>query len=128
MFEPNTQEEQDSTQHQSFTKKLLGDDYVIKEQLPNEQQIASAQEKTNVVNLDEFASSLQHSSIFVNLLDTPNAFVAYISQLPTTTPIAPGGTRVKCKWSNMFSLVINVTNKNTKVVMGNDGSHKSHAT
>jgi len=42
MFEPNTQEKQDSTQHQSFIEKLLGDGYLINEQLPNEQQIASA--------------------------------------------------------------------------------------
>jgi hypothetical protein len=69
------------------------------------------------VNLDEFASSLQHSPIFVNLSDTPNAFVAHTSQLSTTTPIALGSIGVKCKQSNMFSLVINATNKNTKVVM-----------
>jgi len=93
MFEPNTQEEQlDSTQHQSFIEKLLGDDYVIKEQLPNEQQIASVWEKIDGVNLDEFTSSPQHSLFFVNLSNTPNAFVVHTSQLLTTTPIAPGST------------------------------------
>jgi len=92
MFEPNTQEKQDSTQHQSFIEKLLGDDYLIKEQLPNEQQIASAWEKTNVVNLDEIASSLQHSPVFVNLSHAPNAFVVHTSQLSITTPIPPGST------------------------------------
>jgi hypothetical protein len=58
-----------------FQKKFLSDDYAIKEQLPNEQQVACAQERTNVVNLDEFASSSQHFLVF-NLLDTINASIA----------------------------------------------------
>ncbi len=36
MFELNTQEEQDISQHQHFIEELLGDDYVIEEQLSNE--------------------------------------------------------------------------------------------
>lgn len=57
MFESNTQEEQNFTQHRYFTKELLGDDYIIEQQLPNEQRVVSAWEKTNIVNLDEFVSS-----------------------------------------------------------------------
>jgi hypothetical protein len=34
MFELNTQEEQNFSQHRYF--KLFGDDYIIEEQLPNE--------------------------------------------------------------------------------------------
>ncbi len=55
MFELNTQEEQYFSQHQDF--KLFGDDYIIEEQLPNEQCVVSARERTNIVNLDGFASS-----------------------------------------------------------------------
>jgi hypothetical protein len=51
------------------------------------------------------------------LSSTSNAFVAHTLQLPTTTPIALESIGVKCKRSNMFSLVINATNNNTKVVM-----------
>jgi hypothetical protein len=58
MFETNTQEEQDFAQHRYFTKELLGDDNIIEEQLPNEYCIVSVWEKTNIVNLDEFASNL----------------------------------------------------------------------
>jgi len=36
MFESNTQEEQDFAQHRYFIDELLGDDYVIEKQLPNE--------------------------------------------------------------------------------------------
>jgi hypothetical protein len=66
-------------------------------QLPNEQQTTSAWKRTNVVNLGEFASNLQHSSIFVNLSNTPNAFVVHTSQISTITPIALGSAGIKCK-------------------------------
>jgi len=36
MFELNMQEEQDFAQHRYFIEELLGDDYVIEEQLLNE--------------------------------------------------------------------------------------------
>jgi hypothetical protein len=80
------------------------------------------------VNLDEFASSPQHLLVFINLLDTINAFIACTLQLLTTTLVAPRNTRVKHKWSNMFSPIIDATNKNIKVVMEVMGSHKFHAT
>jgi hypothetical protein len=53
----------------------------------------------------------------MNLLNIPNAFVVPTSQPSTTIPIALGSTRIKQKWLNMFSLVIDALNKNTKVVM-----------
>jgi hypothetical protein len=73
-----------------FHKKLLGDDYTIKEQLPNEQQATSAQERTNVVNLDEFANSPQHFLVFINLSNIINARIACTLQLLTTILVTLG--------------------------------------
>jgi hypothetical protein len=69
------------------------------------------------VNLDEFASSPQHLLAFINLSNTINAFIACTLQFLITTLVAPRNTRVKCKRTNMFSQVIDATNKNIKVVM-----------
>jgi len=69
------------------------------------------------VNLDEFASSPEHSLVFINLLDIPNASIVRTSQPPTTIPITFRSTRIKCKQLNMFSPIIDAINKSTKFVM-----------
>jgi hypothetical protein len=85
-------------------QKILGDDYVIDEQIANDGN-DTIPIRVNVVNLDDFSKTThRHEVSFVNLLNIQTQQQATKKLLTTFT--TPGSTRVNRKQNNAFSLIV----------------------
>jgi hypothetical protein len=66
---------------------------------------------------EDFHDSPQTSLLFVNLSNNQIAYRLPLHAQCPTTPTMFGNTWVKCKQTNMFSLVIKATNRPTKLLL-----------
>jgi hypothetical protein len=99
----------------SFTQELFSEDDGLEETIPIKQPWV------NVINLshdyvDNSPGPRCHAFIF-NLSNGPSTCVIP-PQGPLVTPITPTNRRIKRKWSNIFSHLIDATMKNSKKLVG----------